>query len=115
MGQELDVIAFVFEGRHEHGEVDRRHGRRQDDVLFGVFFGEDRLFVGIRFEGVIFFRPMIHDEEERAQADADSTEVRAFVDLEQGVDLVAVGQDILYLIGDDGVEAAAEGIEFYQF
>ena len=44
---------------------------------------------------------MIHDEEERAQADADSTEVRAFVDLEQGVDLVAVGQDILYLIGDD--------------
>ena len=57
---------------------------------------------------------MIHDEEERAQADADSTEVRAFVDLEQGVDLVAVGQDILYLIGDDGVEAAAEGIEFYQ-
>ena len=28
---------------------------------------------------------------------------------------MAVGQDILYLIGDDGVEAAAEGIEFYQF
>ena len=63
VGQEFDVIAFVFEGRHEHGKMDRCHGRGQDDVLFGVFFGEDRLFVGIRFEGVIFFRPMIHDEQ----------------------------------------------------
>ena len=35
--------------------------------------------------------------------------------LEQCMDLVAVGQDVLDLVGDDGVEAAAKGIEFDQF
>ena len=31
------------------------------------------------------------------------------------MDLVAVGQDVLDLVGDDGVKAAAKGIEFDQF
>lgn len=31
------------------------------------------------------------------------------------MDLVTMGQDFLYLVGDDGIEAAAEGIQFYQF
>ena len=38
-----------------------------------------------------FFGTVIHDEEQRAQADADGTQVGAFVDLEQCMDLVAVG------------------------
>ena len=41
---------------------------------------------------MVFFGTVIHDEEQRAQADADGTQVGAFVDLEQCMDLVAVGR-----------------------
>ena len=71
--------------------MNRRHRRSQDDVLLGVFLGENRLFVRIRFDDMVFFGTVIHDEEQRAQADADGTQVGAFVDLEQCMDLVAVG------------------------
>ena len=115
MGQELDVVAFVGEGRFEHGEVNRRHRRSQNDVRLLVGLREQGLVVRIGFRRFRARFPVIHDEQEGAQADADGAEVGPFVDFQQCMDFMALSQDFLYLVGDDGVEAAAEGVEFDQF
>ena len=51
---------------------------------------------------------------ERADADARCTQVGHLVDLEHGVDLAAGLQDLLHLIGGQGIETAAEGVELDQ-
>ena len=50
----------------------------------------------------------------RADADARGAQVGHLVDLEHGVDLAAGLQDFLHLIGSQGVETAAEGVELDQ-
>ena len=52
--------------------------------------------------------------EQRAQADARCTEVGDLVDLEAGVDLAAALQDLLDLVGSEGIQAAAEAVELDQ-
>ena len=51
---------------------------------------------------------------ERADADARGTQVGHLVDLEHGVNLAAGFQDLLHLVGGQGVQAAAEGVELDQ-
>ena len=51
---------------------------------------------------------------ERADANARGAQVGHLVDLKHGIDLAAGLQDLLHLIGGQGIEAAAEGIELDQ-
>ena len=51
---------------------------------------------------------------ERADANARGTQVGYLVDLEHGVDLAAGFQNLLHLVGGQGVQAAAEGVELDQ-
>ncbi len=51
---------------------------------------------------------------EGADTDAGSAEVRDLVDLEDGVDLAGSLEDLLHLVGREGVEAAAEALELDQ-
>ena len=51
---------------------------------------------------------------ERADADARGAQVGHLVDLEHAVDLAAGFQDLLHLVGGQGVQAAAEGVELNQ-
>ena len=49
--------------------------------------------------------------EQAAHADAGRTQVRYLVDLQHRVDLARGFQDLLHLVGREGVEAAAEAVE----
>ena len=51
---------------------------------------------------------------ERADSDARGAQVGHLVDLEHGVNLAAGLQNLLHLIGGQGIQAAAEGIELDQ-
>ena len=51
---------------------------------------------------------------ERADADARGAQVGYLVDLEHGIDLAAGFQNLLHLVGGQGVQAAAEGVELNQ-
>ena len=51
---------------------------------------------------------------ERADADARGTQVGHLVNLEHGIDLAAGFQNLLHLVGGQGVQAAAEGVELNQ-
>ena len=52
---------------------------------------------------------------ERTQADLRRSEVAHLIDLEQRVHVGLVGEDLGHLIGGDGVQAAAEGVELHEF
>ena len=52
--------------------------------------------------------------EQGTDTDAGRTQVVDFVDLQTGVDLAGTGQNVADLIGGDGVQAAAEGVELDQ-
>ena len=43
--------------------------------------------------------------------DTGSTQVVDLVDLQAGVDLAGVGQNIVYLVGGNGIQTAAEGVQ----
>ena len=75
VGQHFDAVPFVVKSRLEERKMNRCHRRCEDDVLRLVFFRKDRFVVRIRFDWRIGNLAVIHDEEEGAQADADSTEV----------------------------------------
>ena len=58
---------------------------------------------------------LVHERcHERADADARGAQVGYLVDLEHGIDLAAGFQNLLHLVGGQGVQAAAEGVELNQ-
>ena len=56
----------------------------------------------------------LHGGQQTADTDAYSAQVVDLVDLQDGVELVAALQDLADLVGGDGVQAAAEGIQLDQ-
>ena len=48
--------------------------------------------------------------EQRADTDSGSAEVVDLINLQAGINLAASGQNLINLIGGNGVETAAEGI-----
>ena len=52
--------------------------------------------------------------EQRTDTDAGSAQVIDLVDLQAGVDLAGIGQDVADLVGGDGIQAAAEGVQLDQ-
>ena len=64
--------------------------------------------------GQTFGLLVLEGSHERADADARGAQVGHLVDLEHGVNLAAGLKDFLHLIGGQGVQAAAEGVELNQ-
>ena len=118
--------------RHDESELDGRHLRGENLVaFFAHFLGEDRalddvpcgdlgpLFSGSFLRGVDEARvngrrrlgALGNRRVEGAQTDFRSPQVGDLVDLQHRVDIAAALQDLLDLVGGDGIEAAAERIE----
>ncbi|MFR5422617.1 MAG: hypothetical protein ACLTG4_12195, partial [Oscillospiraceae bacterium] len=84
------------------GPVLAAHLLREDGTLIadGTCRGEDAL------PGA-----QVHGGDEAADADARRAEIRDLVDLQNGVETVAFLPNFCDLVGRDGVEPAAEGVE----
>ena len=52
--------------------------------------------------------------EQRADTDSGSAEVVDLIDLQAGINLAASGQNLINLIGGNGVETAAERVQLNQ-
>ena len=57
---------------------------------------------------------LLQRRHERAHADARGAQVGHLVDLEHGVDLARGLQDLLHLVGGQGVQAAAEALQLHE-
>ena len=57
---------------------------------------------------------LVHGGQQTADADTGSAQIVHLVDFEDGVELVAPFQNFAHLIGGDGVQTAAEGIQLDQ-
>ena len=66
------------------------------------------------FAGLVGFA-LLDGGLERAQSNLGSAQVGDLVNLQQRVHVRLVGQDLGHLIGGDGVETAAEGVELHEF
>ena len=97
--------------------MDRRHLRAEDGVVFPHFFREDRFLDRGRKNLAYRLFPVMCTEgsEQRADTDSGSAEVVDLIDLQAGINLAASGQNLINLIGGNGVETAAEGVELYEF
>ena len=95
----------VFAARERGGIRGGRH-RRGIALLVGLARG--------RCLGQALGLLVLERRHERADADARGAQVGHLVDLEHGVDLAAGLQDLLHLVGGQGVQAAAEGVELDQ-
>ena len=99
------LLQIEVDGGHlwrEDGPVLAAHLLREDGTLIadGTCRGEDAL------PGA-----QVHGGDEAADADARRAEIRDLVDLQNGVETVALLQNFCDLVGRDGVEPAAEGVE----
>ena len=113
-GKDFDIIAGSPCSSLDDREVDRGHFRNEDRVILVVLH-----FLGKLSLRIMDFRHMIAVLDsfldsglQRTETDTDSAEVQALVDLEAGVETVSLAHDFLYLIGNDGIKAAAEGVQF---
>ena len=95
----------VLAARERGGILGGRH-RRGIALLVGLARG--------RGLGQALGLLVLERSHERADADARGAQVGHLVDLEHGVDLAAGLQDLLHLVGSQGIETAAERVELNQ-
>ena len=76
-------------------------------------FGRFRRLVTVTQFGVAF--TLLDGGFQRTQTNLGRAEVADLVDFEHGVHVGLVGEDFADLVGGDGVEAAAEGVELHEF
>ena len=86
-------------------------GQREGVVLLHVL-GEQHPVVGAGHHLALHMPLILQPQggDQGADADSGGSQVVHLVDLQNRVDLAGVGQNIIDLIGGDGVQAAAEGI-----
>ena len=118
VAENFDVIAVFAERRAEQIEVDGGHLRREDGPMLAAhLLREDGTLIAdgtCRGEDALP-GAQVHGGDEAADADARRAEVRDLVDLQNGVETVAAPSRISCdLVGRDGVEPAAEGVELDQ-
>ena len=96
--------------------MDGRHLRAEDRVGLAHLFGKGHLLDGRRADGplCLFLFPYADRCEKRADTDAGSSQVIDLIDLQRGVDLVGIRQDLCHLVRGHGVQAASEGVELDQ-
>lgn len=109
--QDLYAVAFAPGGRFDDREVNGGHFRYKDGIVLLHFLREGSPFI-MDFRRSSFRPDTLFDGcLERAETNADRTQVQALVDFQAGVEAVSLGHDFLNLIGDDCIKAAAEGIQ----
>ena len=117
VGKYLNVIAVLFENRFQQVKVNGAHLGSEDGVARLIHLpGELRPVVGGGL-GLGADAPrltLVHGGEQAADADTGSAQIVHFVDFQDGVELVAALQNFAHLVGGDGVQAAAEGIQLNQ-
>ena len=94
--------------------MDGAHLGRQNGVALQLHLGGVFLPPIIHRPGLgldLLLPAHLHGGDQAADADTDGSQVVYLVDFQQGVELVAALQDLRHLVGGDGIQAAAEGIE----
>ena len=117
IGQNLDMIAVLFENRFQQVKVNGAHLGGEDGVAGQVhILGEFRPVIG----GGLWLGAnaprltLVHGGQQTADADTGGAQIVHLVDFQDGVELVAALQNFAHLVGGDGVQAAAEGIQLNQ-
>ena len=110
------MIAAGIEGRFQNVKVNGRHLGAQDRVVLAHFLGKGYLFDsgGSDRALLVLFFPNLDGGEQRADPDSGSAEIVDLIDFEAGINLVRAGENITNLIGGDGVQSAAKGIQLDQ-
>ena len=117
IGKHLDVVAVLFEDRLQQVKVNGAHLGGEDGVAGLVhFLGEFRPVIsgGLGLGADAPRLTLVHGGQQTADADTGSAQIVHLVDFQDGVELVAPFQNFAHLIGGDGVQAAAEGIQLDQ-
>ena len=93
--------------------MDRRHLGAEDRVVFSHLLGEDHTVEagGNDFSLLLFLFTGADGSQKRADTDTGSAQIADLIDLQAGIDLSGVGQNIFYLVGGNGVQTAAEGVQ----
>ena len=111
------MIAVLFEDRLQQVKVNGAHLGGEDGVAGLVhFLGEFRPVIGGGL-GLGANAPrltLVHGGQQTADADTGSAQIVHLVDFQDGVEFVAPFQNFAHLIGGNGVQAAAEGIQLNQ-
>ena len=79
-------------------------------------FGERHFLYGRRTDGPLCLFLFSHADggEKRTHADPGSSQVIHLIDLQCGVDLVGIRQDLRHLVSCHGIQTAAKGVELDQ-
>ena len=88
--------------------------RRVDVGGLALADARARASVFFRAEACARLGALIHRSHERAEANGGRDQVTDLVNLQRGVDLALTFEDLLHLVGGDGVEATAEGDEVHE-
>ena len=96
--------------------MERRHLRAEDGVILFHFFCKNNFLNGrgldIPFPVLLFFGA--DGCQKRTDTDTGCAEIVYLVNFQTGVDLAASVQDFIHLIGCNGIQAAAKGIQLNQ-
>ena len=96
--------------------MDRGHLRTDDGVVLTHLFGKRYLLNSGRTDVAVFAHLLTDTDRRQQGTDTDTcrTQVVDLIDLQTGVDLIGTGEDIVHLIGGNGIQTAAEGIQLDQ-
>lgn len=77
----------------------------EDRVVFSHLLGEDHTVEagGNDFSLLLFLFTGADGSQKRADTDTGSAQIADLIDLQAGIDLSGVGQNIFYLVGGNGV------------
>ena len=92
--------------------MDRGHLRSQDCIGLSHFFRKDGTLVAGRNDLTLFriFLSGADGRNERTDTDTCSTKVVYFINLQTGINLAGVSQDITDLIGGNSIQSTAERV-----
>ena len=93
--------------------MDRCHLRTEDRIIFPHFFSEYHTVEAGRndLSLLIFLFTGTDGSQKGTDTDTGSTKVADLIDLQAGIDFSGICENIFYLIGGNGIQTAAEGIQ----
>ena len=96
--------------------MERRHLRAEDGVFLTHLLGKGYFLDGSRLDGSLFILGLFCTDGSDQGTDTDPcrTQVVDLIDFQAGVDLVTSIQDLINLIGGNGIKSASEGIQLDQ-
>ena len=116
VGEDFQVIAGCFKSSLKDSEVEWRHLRAENGVLLTHLLGKGYLLNGSRLDVPFFILCLFCTDSSDQGTDTDPcrTQVVDLIDLQAGINLAASGQNLINLIGGNGVETAAERVQLDQ-